>query len=420
MGRISDSPAHDRAGASGSHSRLATVGHSLAGPRSKRFIGLRNGTAKPQIGRNMCQRLRLMLLALLVLGMCTPLVARAQDGKAPVPVVVMDAKLIPFRDRVEALGTLRANESVVLTAVVADKISAIKFEDGDRVEKDQVLVEMVTAEETALLAETRSTQEEAKSQFERSQSLTTRRLAPETILDQRRRDYQTAKARVAAMEARLSDRILKAPFAGRIGLRTVSVGSLVTPGDVIARIEDDSVMKLDFSVPSTFIATLKPGLDIVASARGLDGQEFKGKVASVDNRVDENTRTIRVRAMLPNPDRVLVPGLLMHIDLFKNPREAVAVKEEAIVPIGGDTYVFVVDKEKSVVERRRIETGTRRPGVIEVTSGLKAGETVVSDGTMKLRPGAAIKIQRVDALESEPATPATTGQKAPDKPAGRT
>ncbi len=375
---------------------------------------------KQRIGHKMRQLKFFALLAGLLAGFAVP--ASSQNSGADVPIVVFKSQLLSFRDRVEALGTLRAKESVAVTAVVTDKISSIKFEDGDRVETGQILVEMTTAEESALTEEARSTLEEAKAQYERSKSLTDRRLTPETVYDQRRRDFQTAAARVAAMEARLSDRILRAPFAGRIGLRTVSVGSLVNPGDVIARIEDDSVMKLDFSVPSTFIATLKPGLEIVAKARGFGDEAFAGTVASIDNRIDEITRTIRVRAIIPNPDRRLVPGLLMNINLYKNPRRAVAVKEEALVPIGTDTYVFVVDTQTMAVERRRIETGTRRPGIVEVTSGLNAGETVVSEGMLKLRPGARVSILRTEPLEPDgaQAPSATTGQKAPDKPAGRT
>lgn len=361
------------------------------------------------------------MLAVILLGtLAVP--ASAQDSNAAVPVIVFETRMMTFRDRVEAIGTLRSNESVALTAVVADKITAIKFEDGDRVDKGQILVEMTTAEEKALLEEARSALEEAKAQYERSKSLTDRRLTPETVLDQRRRDYHVTSARVAAMEARLSDRVLRAPFPGRMGLRTVSVGSLVTPGDVIARLEDDSVMKLDFSVPSTFIATLKPGLEIAAKARGFGDQEFRGEVASIDNRIDDITRTIKVRAILPNPDRRLVPGLLMNIDLFKVPRESIAIREEALVPIGTDMYVFVVDKEKMVAERRRIETGTRRPGLVEVKAGLNAGETVVGDGNLKLRPGAAVSILRADEItpdETGP-QPSATGLRAPDKPAGRT
>lgn len=391
-------------------------GHSMWQAQQVRW-NRRIGQQMPWLGFHLVRALGLLLLAVAAGGS-----AVAQESKVPVPVVVMEARAVPFRDRVEALGTVRANESVALTAKVADKITSIRFEDGDRVKKDAVLVEMTTAEGNALLAEARSTLEEAKAQYERSRSLTDRRLTPETIFDQKRRDFETAAARVTVMEARLADRILRAPFDGRMGLRNVSVGTLVNPGDVIARIEDDSVMKLDFSVPSTFIATLKPGLEVVARARGFNNEPFRGTVASIDNRVDEVTRTIRVRAIIPNPDRRLVPGLLMTVDLFKNPREGIAVKEEALVPIGAETYVFVVKADANVVERRRIETGTRQPGLVEVTSGLAIGERVVTDGTIKLRPGAEITIQRVDTIEKDQldTSPATTGQKAPEKPAGRT
>lgn len=373
-----------------------------------------------KIGQMMRHFKMLVIAASFISGLTST--AWAQDNNSAVPVVTFEARVMPFRDRVEALGTLRSNESVTLTAVVTDKITSIKFEDGDRVEKDQVLVEMTTAEGLALLNEARSALEEAKTQYERSKSLTDRRLTPETVFEQRRRDYHVTAARVAAMESRLSDRILRAPFPGRMGLRTVSVGTLVAPGDVIARLEDDSVMKLDFSVPSTFVTTLKPGLEITAKARGLDGHIFRGKVASVDNRIDDITRTIKVRAILPNSDRQLVPGLLMNIDLYKNPRQAVTIKEEAIVPIGTDNYVFVVDKEKMIVERRRIEIGAREPGLVEINSGLKAGEVIVGDGNLKLRPGASVSILRSDEIVPVGEEPhsSNTGQKASEKPAGRT
>ncbi|MCB1520588.1 MAG: efflux RND transporter periplasmic adaptor subunit [Hyphomicrobiaceae bacterium] len=360
--------------------------------------------------------MQLRYLAFLLSLALWTLPAAAQKANQPVPVVAMTVQKIAFRDRVEALGTLRANESVAITSVVADTVNVIRFEDGDRVEKGQVLVEMTTAEEKAIADEARSTLDEARSQFERSKSLTDRRLTPETVLDQRRRDFETARARVAAIDARLADRILKAPFAGRIGLRTVSTGALVSPGDVIARIEDDSVMKLDFSVPTTFLSALKVGLDIEARARGFDDQMFTGTVATIDNRVDEATRTIRVRALIPNPDRKLVPGLLMSIDLYKNPRMSLSVREEALVPIGPDTYVFVITPGKNVVERRRIETGARRPGIVEVIAGLEEGELVVTDGTVKLRPGAAVKVTATDEIKFDPDAKSSA---APQKPAGR-
>ena len=152
-----------------------------------------------------------------------------------VPVAVMD-----FHDRVEALGTLRAKESVALTATVTDIVSAIHFDDGQRVVKGQVLVEMSAAEERALLAEIQSMVAEAKLQYERTKGLAKRRLTAETVLDERRRLYETSKARLLAMKARMSDRTIRAPFSGIVGLRNISVGALVEPGTVIVKRSNSS------------------------------------------------------------------------------------------------------------------------------------------------------------------------------------
>jgi membrane fusion protein (multidrug efflux system) len=307
-------------------------------------------------------------------------------------VRVERARLDAFEDRVEALGTLRANESVALAAPVTDIVSAIHFEDGQRVEKGQILVEMVTAEEKALKTEAIAAVEEARSQFLRAKDLAARKFTSESLLDQRRREFETAEARLKAIEARLADRVVVAPFAGTIGLRTISLGALVEPDRPIARLEDDSVMKLDFSVPSTFLAALKPGLPIVARARGYDGETFTGSLTSVDNAVDEVTRTIRVRALIPNPDRRLKPGLLMTVDLLKTPRTAVVVPEEALVPAGGNVYVFVVDEASRKVERRPVVMGARRAGEVEVAQGLEDGELVVTEGGLKLAPGMTVVV----------------------------
>ncbi len=325
-------------------------------------------------------------------------------ARPPVVVRAQPVRTDTFEDRVEAIGTLRANESVLLTPPVTDIVSAVHFEDGARVEKDQILVEMVTLEERALRTEAISNVAESKAQFERARDLASRKFTSESLLDQRRREYETAQARLKAIEARMEDRVIRAPFSGTIGLRTVSVGALLEPNTTIARIEDDSIMKLDFSVPSTFLASLKPGLPITAHARGFEGETFKGDLASIDNTVDEVTRTIRVRALIPNADRRLKPGLLMTIDLFRNPRETLVLPEEALVPAGGTTYVFVVDRAQETVERRQVVMGARRAGEIEIKDGLKAGEWVVTEGSLKLRPGAKVKLKD----ESPAETPAAS------------
>lgn len=205
-----------------------------------------------------------------------------------------------FIDRVEALGTLKANDSVALTAAVTETVTRIHFDDGDRVRVQQVLVEMSSAEELALLQEAQATVAEAQRQHRRVKSLEAQGTAAISLLDQGHREWETARARLAAIESRLADRLVKAPFAGVVGLRNLSVGALVEPGDLLTTLDDDSVMKLEIPVPSTYLATLRPNLTIIARARAYGSREFRGEVKSIDSRVDPVTRSILVWAVLPN------------------------------------------------------------------------------------------------------------------------
>jgi membrane fusion protein (multidrug efflux system) len=315
----------------------------------------------------------------------------------PTPVIVAAARVQPMEDRVEALGTLRANESVNLTASVTETVTAIHFDDGDTVPAGKVLLEMTSAEEHALLEEARALVEEARSQFQRVQSLATQGTASRSLLDERRREWETARARLTGIESRLADRLIRAPFTGVLGLRNISLGALVEPGDLITTLDDIDQMKLEFPVPSTYLGTLQTGLPITATARAYGDREFLGNVTSIDSRVDPVTRSIMVRAVLSNPDHALKPGLLMQVELLKNPRDAVVIPETALVPLGEAQYVLVVDEaQDNLVERREIRTGARRPGEVEVVSGLQAGEKVITHGTTRARPGQNVLIQAMD------------------------
>ena len=327
----------------------------------------------------------------LVAGMAPVFGANAAPSAS---VIVAEARQESVEDRVEALGTLRANESVTLTASVTETVTAIHFDDGDRVEAGETLVEMTSAEEHALLEEMRATLDEAQTQYERVKSLTKQGTAARSLLDERRRQWDTARARLSAIESRLDDRLIKAPFAGVVGLRDISPGALVEPGDLITTLDDDRRMKLDFSVPSVHLAHLRPGLPVIAKARAYGGKDFIGEIKSLSSRVDETTRAVMVRAILPNPDRLLKPGMLLRVELQMNPRPALIVPEEALVPQGTRQTVFVVDGDKAVT--REISIGSRFPGKVEVTKGLSIGERVVTHGVIKLRPGQDVSIKAVD------------------------
>ncbi len=332
---------------------------------------------------------------LCALGMLSAFTAQAQEAPQPTLVRAATAERKPFVDRAEALGTLQAKEGVELSVNVTETVTAVHFEDNQRVDEGYVLVEMTNAEENAQLSEARATVSEARKQYKRAQRLVKQQAASQALLDQRRREYETAKAQLEGVSSRMEDRVVMAPFAGVVGLRNISVGALVQPGDLITTIDDDSVMKLDFTVPSTYLNALEVGMQIQAKARGLDGRLFEGKVTAINSRIDPVTRSIKVRARLPNPGRLLKPGLLMTVELLKNPRQALVIPESALMPRGTKNFVYVVDESKDPLStvKREVEIGARRPGEVEMLSGLEAGERVVTHGTIKVQPGQPITIQ---------------------------
>ncbi len=338
---------------------------------------------------------QLAMRTLLVLLLLFPTLTGAAGDR----VIVAEVTTEPWADRTEALGTLRADESVVITANVTETISAIHFDDGQRVDAGEILVEMTSAEETALLEEVRARVAEAERQYARVQSLAERGSASASLLDERRRELDTARASLVAVESRLKDRVVKAPFAGVVGLRNISSGALVEPGDVITTLDDDRTMKLDFTVPSVFLTSLRPGLAIEARAPALEDQVFSGAISAVDTRVDPVTRSVQVRARLPNPRRLLRPGLLMRVELLRNPRQALTVPEAALLHRGDEHFVLALTDTQdgaAVPERRKVQIGARRPGLVEITGGLDAGERVITHGNDKARPGEPVAIIAVD------------------------
>ena len=334
----------------------------------------------------------LLLLSCLLAGF-----AFAQPRDSAPAVIVAEARQVEIADQVEALGTLQANESVTLTVTVTDTVVAIHFEDGQRVKAGDSLVELSSAVELAEMeVEQASIVAEARRQVERLEGLVTSGAASESLLDQRRREYQTAQARLNIIKARIDDRRITAPFSGVLGLRNISVGSLLQPGVPITTLDDDSIMKLNFSVPSIHMTTLKPGLEIIARAAPFGDRVFTGTLSSVDTRIDPVSRAITARAMLANDERLLKPGLLMNVILLKNQRQAIVIPESAIVFDGQQTFVFLVqtgEDGRPFVRKTSVRIGTRNPGYVEILEGLAIGELVVTHGTIKVSDGMAIQIR---------------------------
>ncbi|NNF47639.1 MAG: efflux RND transporter periplasmic adaptor subunit, partial [Desulfofustis sp.] len=277
-------------------------------------------------------------------------------------------------------------------------ITAINFADGQTVEEGYILAEMTSTEEHAQLEEEVSRREEALKRYERVVTLVSRGAVSQAQLDERARELETAEARLRAVESRLQDRLIKAPFSGEVGLRNISLGALVEPGDLITTLDDIRVMKLDFNVPSIYLATLIKGTPVEAVSPAFPSQSFSGSVSSIDSRIDPVTRSIVVRALIDNSDGLLKPGLLMSVELLKNKREALMIPEEALIPKGETNVVLLIDETRSpaVAEQRPVVIGTRRVGEVEILEGLQPGDKVITHGTLKVRPGQEISIRGMD------------------------
>ena len=325
-------------------------------------------------------------------------------------VVAATAEMHVFTDGLQALGTAQARESIVLTPKVADTIRTIRFESGDRVRRGQVLVEMSSVEQAADLAEARASDQAAQEELRRTQELFNRGFASQARLDTVRAAAEAAQARLNAGGSRIADRTIRAPFAGVVGLRTASPGQYVRPGDQIGTLDDVAEIKLDFDVPETQIARVRDGVEIVARTAAYPDRAFAGHISNVDSRIDPNTRTVRVRAMLPNRDEALRPGMLMTVEVRSNPREALAIPEIAIVDRADGAYVYRVAAAEggSQAELVRIQTGARAGGMAEVLEGLGRGDRVITEGVQSVRPGQPVQI----------AAPAAAVEDAPLRPRG--
>ncbi len=318
----------------------------------------------------------------------------AGRGGRQTPVAVQTVQPREFSDVVEALGTANANESVTITAKVSDIISRIEFDSGEQVEAGDLIVELAAAEEVAGLSEARATLREARRDVVRFDDLTDRGVAPQSRMDEVNAVLERAQARVEAIEARVADRVIRAPFTGVLGLREVSPGELVRPGDVIARLDDTSTIKLDFTLPERFLSVIEPGVSVQARAAAFDDEVFHGEIAQIDSRVDPATRAMTVRALVDNADGRLRPGMLMTVEVRRDVRTAPAVPEAAVSRLRERTFVYVVTEGENgvVAEPRDVTLGQRNGGQFEVLAGVEVGERVVAEGVHRVRPGAPVRI----------------------------
>lgn len=324
----------------------------------------------------------------------------------------------------EAVGNTRAYESVTLTAKVAGVVEKISFTEGQTVKSGDVLIQLDFAERRADVETTRAQimtsraqREETLQKFERAQALRRSGAGTEAQVADLTLQLRTAETNIAAAEARersavarLDDYTLRAPFGGRIGLRNVSLGAMLDSKVVITTLDDVSRMRLDFSVPETYISRVGLGAVITARTLAYANRSFEGKVAAVDTRIDPITRSAKLTAVIENLDFALKPGMFMNVALQIATREnAVLAPEESIVAEGPRQIAFLVKDGK--IERRVVTIGQRQDSKVEITEGLAVGDVIVVRGIQRVRNG--MNVQTRPAFPEKGNAPAAGGPAAP-------
>jgi membrane fusion protein (multidrug efflux system) len=341
----------------------------------------------------------------------------ASAERPPTPVDVATAREGSVVVSLEAIGNARANEAVTVMSDVMGIVEKINFDEGEMVEQGAVLINFDSSILDAQVAvrqaeiEVRKAElENARQLFERAKRLLETQNVPASRYDElaaslkaAQAGVKSAQAELAAIRAQLAKRQVTAPFSGRLGIRDVSVGRLIEPGDPIVTLDDISVIKLDFQVPERSLAQLKVGQEITSITDAYPGRVFFGVVQSIGSRVDPVTRAVAVRAKIDNSDEALKPGMFLLVELGVATRNsAVLIPEEAVVSNGTERYVFVV--ADGVIRQSPVALGQRLPGEVEVLEGVVAGEQVVVGGVQKVREGAKVAIRQTDTTEQAAAT----------------
>jgi len=321
------------------------------------------------------------------------------DGGAPgrrfgppgaVKVIAAQVRTDSFVDRFTALGTAKANESVDVVSRISNIVTQIAFEDGQQVAEGDLLVALDSKESRADVAVAKASLQKVRSKHDRSRTLGETRVVSEAELEEMAADVQVAEAQLRSAEVRLENNFIRAPFSGTVGIRRISLGDLVGPTTVIATLDDTSTIRLEFAVPEILLANLTLGLQISAKSVIYNQRIFSGAISSIDSRVDPVTRSVNVIARIPNDEDLLKPGMFLTVNIEKHRESVLLIPEAALVPRQGRQYVFMIQDGKAV--ERLVEIGSRAPGLAEIRTGLKAGDTIIVEGTMRVREGVPVSI----------------------------
>lgn len=313
-----------------------------------------------------------------------------------------------FTDEIRVLGVARGRRSVNITSSTSQLITRVLFTDGQRVAAGTPLVELQAREEDAGIIEARARVDQAQRQYDRFKTLADRGIAPRVTAEDAETALASARASLSAAQARRGDRLIRAPFAGVLGLSSVTAGTYISPGSVITTLDDIDVVRVDFPVPERYLGVLRTGAPISARIDAYGDETFSGRIALIDTRVNEQTRSVTARAEIPNPGARIRPGMAVRVAIQEGVRTAPAVPEGAVQYEGEGAFVYRIARGErgAVAQRVEVKTGAVEGGFVEILSGLDAGDRVVGSGLNRIQPGAPVTVAGQGQQPGRPAAPA--------------
>ena len=311
-------------------------------------------------------------------------------GAAPMAVDGMVVKTTSFDTDLEVTGVIEANESVVLKSEVSGLVTGIYFTEGTNVSKGSVLVKVNDRDIQAQLQDALTKQKLSGTNENRAKQLLEKGAISQEEYDTSLADLKSLQAQSQLIRAQLAKTTIRAPFSGRVGLRSISAGTYLTPATVIANLVSTNPIKITFSVPEKYAGQIKMGSAINFTTDGVSKQHT-GKVYAIEPGINAATRTLQIRALAPNADNKLLPGAFAKIKLALNTQQdAILIPNQAIIPVLKGKIVYIQKNGKA--QEVKVEAGTRTDENIVITSGLKVGDTVLTTGSMALKKYAPVKV----------------------------
>ncbi|RKG83019.1 efflux RND transporter periplasmic adaptor subunit [Corallococcus terminator] len=348
-----------------------------------------------------------VLLLFVVIGVLVAvkgaqIVAMIQAGETfvqpPESVTSAKAESFGWQATQGAVGTVIALRGVTLSAELPGVVSDIRFENGASVKKGQVLVQLDTSSEAAQLTGAEADAELARLTRDRVEKLHTQGANTQSELDAVRTRAVQAEATVAHLRTLIAKKVIRAPFEGRIGIRQVELGQLVSPGNPIASLQSITPALVEFQLPQQALAQVKQGQKVRIRVDVFPGNAWEGELTTINPEVELSSRNVRMRATVPNADGRLLPGMFANIEVLaeaSHPVVAIPATAVLFAPYGDSVFTLSEGKDAAgkpalLARQQFVRLGERRGDFVEVTSGLTAGQTVVSSGVFKLKNGAAV------------------------------